>query len=343
MPLQNIFSLKADDRKIIEHIARKARIAPIEKAESVKGGANSRCFKLKTADKRYFLKIYPHSFDGRTRLLREYKFLKFLSENGIRTVANAYLADYELPAGLYSFIEGRSANRRITENDIEGAVSFIKALKQLSGLPLPSPGSGNIGPASEACFSLRDIICNLSERRKKLDSSSSEPLKKFLTGNFDLAFKEIKKRVRQSKMSQGVLAKEKRLLSPSDFGFHNAIRGGGGRLYFIDMEHAGWDDPVKMISDFLLHPQMKLTTKLKELFSGKIISLFDKKLEMRFRSVYPLYALKWSLIMLNEFTDRGWRRRQFSGKTKDVPESILSRQLKKAAGMVSIAREAYEK
>src|SRR3989338_3676078 len=187
MPLQNISSLKADERKIIEHIARKARITPIAEAESVIGGANSRCFKLKTADERYFLKIYPHSFDGRARLEREYKFLKFLSENGIRTVANAYLADYELPAGLYSFIEGRSANEKITENDIEGAVSFVKALKELSGLP----GSANIGPASEACFSLRDIICNLSERRKKLGSSSSKALKKFLTGDFDLAFKEL--------------------------------------------------------------------------------------------------------------------------------------------------------
>ncbi|OGG20456.1 hypothetical protein A3E72_04940 [Candidatus Gottesmanbacteria bacterium RIFCSPHIGHO2_12_FULL_43_26] len=338
MPLQNIFSLKADDRKIIERITRKARIAPIEIAEFVKGGANSRCFKLKTGDVWYFLKIYPQCFDGRTRLEREYKFLKFLSENGLERVAKTYLADYEIPAGLYSFIEGRNANRRITENDIEGAVSFVKDTKRLSGVP----GSGNIGPASEACFSIREIICNLSERRKKLDSSSSEPLKKFLQSDFDPTFEEIKVKIQGVKAAE-ILVKEKRFLSPSDFGFHNAIRGEDGRLYFTDMEHAGWDDPVKMISDFLLHPQMRLTDEQKGLFSGKIISLFDKELGIRLKTVYPLYALKWSLIMLNEFTGRGWQRRQFSGKTKDIPESILSRQLKKAAGMVSIAREAYEK
>src|SRR3990167_3910040 len=339
MPLQNIFSLKADDRKIIERITRKARIAPIEIAEFVKGGANSRCFKLKTGDVWYFLKIYPQCFDGRTRLEREYKFLKFLSENGLERVAKTYLADYEIPAGLYSFIEGRNANRRITENDIEGAVAFVKALKQLSGLP---PGSGNIGPASEACFSLRDIIRNLSQRRIRLSANSSNALKKFLQSDFDPTFEEIKVKIQGVKAAE-ILVKEKRFLSPSDFGFHNAIRGEDGRLYFTDMEHAGWDDPVKMISDFLLHPQMRLTDEQKGLFSGKIISLFDKELGIRLKTVYPLYALKWSLIMLNEFTGRGWQRRQFSGKTKDIPESILSRQLKKAAGMVSIAREAYEK
>src|SRR4029077_9202981 len=39
------------------------------------------------------------------------------------------------------------------------------------------------------------------------------------------------------------------ILSPSDFGFHNALVD-GGRVGFVDFEYAGRDDPAKLIGDF---------------------------------------------------------------------------------------------
>ena len=45
------------------------------------------------------------------------------------------------------------------------------------------------------------------------------------------------------------------VLSPSDFGFHNALLGPDGKLCFIDFEYAGWDDPAKLICDFFCQPQ----------------------------------------------------------------------------------------
>ena len=41
------------------------------------------------------------------------------------------------------------------------------------------------------------------------------------------------------------LPKETRCLSPSDFGFHNALLEATGKLRFVDFEYAGWDDPAK--------------------------------------------------------------------------------------------------
>src|SRR5262249_2973278 len=41
-----------------------------------------------------------------------------------------------------------------------------------------------------------------------------------------------------------------RRLSPSDFGFHNALRTESGRLRFLDFEYAGWDDLAKTVADF---------------------------------------------------------------------------------------------
>ena len=39
-----------------------------------------------------------------------------------------------------------------------------------------------------------------------------------------------------------------RCVSPSDFGFHNAIVRGSGEICFIDFEYAGWDDSAQVFS-----------------------------------------------------------------------------------------------
>src|SRR6202040_3710161 len=54
------------------------------------------------------------------------------------------------------------------------------------------------------------------------------------------------------------LPQEKRSLVPSDFGFHNSLRRMDGTLAFVDFEYFGWDDPVKLTADILLHPGMSL-------------------------------------------------------------------------------------
>ena len=96
---------------------------------------------------------------------------------------------------------------------------------------------------------------------------------------------------------------EARTLSPSDFGFHNAIRRPDGMLDFVDFEYFGWDDPAKTIVDFLLHPGMQLDDALKRRFAAGVCAAFAElpALPARTRIVYPLFGLKWGLILLNDF------------------------------------------
>jgi len=98
------------------------------------------------------------------------------------------------------------------------------------------------------------------------------------------------------------LPKKFQILSPSDFGFHNALLTKDG-LKFIDFEYFGWDDPVKLTCDFLLHPGMDLTDIQKTLWLKKMkeIFSFDKKFQQRLKVSYCLYGLCWCLIMLNVF------------------------------------------
>ena len=105
------------------------------------------------------------------------------------------------------------------------------------------------------------------------------------------------------------------VLSPSDFGFHNAGRRCDGALQFFYFEYFGWDDPAKLMADFLLHPGMKLTPELKQRFhAGARIALCgDAAFDARFPALYPLFGLCWCLILLNPFRPTYGARRSRSG------------------------------
>jgi len=57
-------------------------------------------------------------------------------------------------------------------------------------------------------------------------------------------------------MAQALPADET-CLSPSDFGFHNALVDPSGALSFLDFEYAGRDDPAKPVSDFFCQPKCR--------------------------------------------------------------------------------------
>lgn len=121
-----------------------------------------------------------------------------------------------------------------------------------------------------------------------------------------------------------------RTLSPSDFGFHNALRR-DGRMIFFDFEYFGWDDPAKTISDLLLHPGMGLALEQRRQFAqGLLEGLAMKPLALRTRLVFPLYGIKWCLILLNEFLLGALERRAFADQTGPSPKERQARQLAKA-------------
>ena len=129
-----------------------------------------------------------------------------------------------------------------------------------------------------------------------------------------------------------------RTLSPSDFGFHNALLQVDGSIVFLDFEYFGWDDPVKLASDFVLHPGMDLTLELKKRFLELMSDVFgaDKTFSMRLRASLPLYAMRWTMILLNEFLPERWARRVMAGAGGDR-DTILKTQLAKARAMVKRA------
>jgi hypothetical protein len=125
-------------------------------------------------------------------------------------------------------------------------------------------------------------------------------------------------------------------LSPSDFGFHNALADKDGKLYFMDFEYAGWDDPAKMVCDLFCQPEIPLPRWCYSYIVENVVKdLGDPDMQrQRIEMLLPVYKIKWCCIILNEFLPRGRSRRVFLKKTLK-PEVNKTNQLQKAMGIIT--------
>ena len=107
---------------------------------------------------------------------------------------------------------------------------------------------------------------------------------------------------------------ELRRLSPSDFGFHNALREAAGRLRFVDFEYAGWDDPAKLACDFFCQPALPVPMRFWSSFLANVTEDLPEAERQRRRIalLLPVYRIKWVTILLNDFHAVGNDRRRFA-------------------------------
>lgn len=326
---------------------------PVLAVERIGGGRNSRIFKLTLADgpplalKAYF----RHPGDNRDRLRTEFGAFEFLWRHGVRNVPQPVAADPARSWAAYEFIEGeRIEPGRAGAGELAAALDLAAQLRELSR----NPASRGLGAASEAFFSVAEILENIRARLERLRAvePQDEPglaLRDFLQGEL-APMLEAASRWSAARLAAAgqTLAQQldwsERTLSPSDFGFHNALRRPDGRVIFLDFEYFGWDDPAKMMSDFLLHPAMELSAELKRQFAGGLLRRFGDWpwLGARLEAVYPLFGLKWCLILLNEFLPEALRRREFAAVTATERAALQWQQLARARRMLQRVRGEYE-
>ena len=101
-------------------------------------------------------------------------------------------------------------------------------------------------------------------------------------------------------------------LSPSDFGFHNALADAGGTVTFLDFEYAGRDDPAKLVSDFFCQPEIPVPIRYHAAFIARLGLGLDAAGRARCRILLDAYRIKWTCIILNDFLPIGAARRAFA-------------------------------
>jgi len=295
----------------------------------IKSGRNSRVWRLEDVKCQWILKQYFRNVeDLRDRLGNEFSFLRLLHNNDIDIVPEPLDCNFEKGWGLYSMLPGKLVNS-VTKNYINQAADFVVKVNNLRTIP----EAQKIISASEACFSLKEHLELVRSRIKSLeriDQGSKIHIKvkelvyKKLLPSFEKICKSIQ--IKFSSTLEVRLATDEKILSPSDFGFHNILVD-NNKLYFLDFEYAGWDDPAKLLCDFTCQPEREISQNLSKTFSKKItgdLGLSDSLL--RSKEILPLYRLKWCCIFLNEFRNKDLLRRKFAGTESS---NLLSRQLEK--------------
>ncbi|MDE2330580.1 MAG: hypothetical protein KGK16_07360 [Bradyrhizobium sp.] len=323
----------------VTNVAANLAGRPIRSLEPVRAGGNNRLFAVSCdGGARFALKQYPRqASDSRDRLATEFRALQFMRQHGVTQVPAALASDPAAGFALYDWIDGRPPVASVAA--VDAAITFTRELQALGG----QDGASEMPEASEACFSPATIVAQVERRLSMLKSvTSTHPeLGAFLNGPYAAAATRAigysRTLCRDGQLDfDASIDPGKRCLSPSDFGFHNALACPDGRLVFLDFEYFGWDDPVKLTSDFLLHPGMNLPDDLGRHFHAGMMGLFgdDDGFATRLRGCLPLYALRWTMILLNEFLPDRWARRVMAG-VEGEHEQILSRQLDKARAMIA--------
>lgn len=339
--------------KLLEHLSALLN-EEIVSLKSIRAGGNSRVYQATSNHGRHYAikQYFTHPGDSRDRLATEFGALRFLWDQGVRVIPEPLAGAPSLGLGVYGFVSGEPATTQLRKEDVEAAVSLAAKLHELS----KRPAGHGLPAASEACFSLEALHSNLAARLARIRTAQQngtgapfQALADFLQEQLDPAWARLQQWSLAQYAAAGwhpaeELPRAERTLSPSDFGFHNAIRTADGGLIFLDFEYFGWDDPAKMISDFLYHPASNLPEALRPPFLKGMLSLFGSQsgLRTRLRAVYPLYGLKWCCILLNEFVPEFLQRRQFSGRTSPTavePKQWL--QLDKAKGMLTRVLSEY--
>jgi hypothetical protein len=311
---------------------------PVRQVSRQQGGGNNRLYRVEAADGRqYALKTYfKRPGDDRDRLGAEFGGLTFLRAQGVdRQVPRAVARDAERHCALFGWVDGDAVGQP-TPRDLFEALCFVLDLYRLA----QQPEAAALPLASEACLSGAEVARQIDRRLDRLLVIDDHRLRAFLIDTFAESYERHCNFAMAQYQGRGMNFAEPielsaLTLSPSDFGFHNAIRRADGRLVFIDFEYFGWDDPVKLVADFLLHPGMGLDVELRRRFRRGAAAVFggDHDFEARLRALFPLYAMRWCLILLNEFLPERWLRRDYAGAHPDR-DYALDNQLAKAKAML---------
>ena len=290
--------------------------------ERLGGGRNNRLFRVRTPARAAVMKWYFHSEDDtRDRLDCEYRFAAFAWKRDAGCVPQPLAFDADERVALYEFVHGREiAPGQIDADLVRQALTFYETVN--SGRN--NGDAAELPPASESCFTIDGHLRCVDERVRRLaeiesvDDLDSEA-RQFVATELIAAWERVAAGVRRAAERTGLsldeeLADASRCLSPSDFGFHNAIMEPTGRVRFIDFEYAGWDDPAKLVCDFFCQEAVPVPLEYFDRFaSAAVRHLADPEaLRQRIDMLLPVYRIKWCCIVLNDFLPTGRDRRGFA-------------------------------
>lgn len=302
--------------------------------DAIPGGGNNRVFSVFGTDGRYLAKAYyKDASDSRDRLNAEFSFLSYAWDAGIRCIPRPISSNTELNMGLYEYVDGRKLQPH--ELNLQHAMQAARFIHDLNSGARDS-GASSLATASEGGFSTQQHLSLIDARMRNLIEfpvvSEVDRQARLFVSELEGYWSRLKQKVSDEDVDvDAELRQLDRCISPSDFGFHNALIKESGEICFIDFEYAGWDDPAKMAGDFFSQPAIPVPLDFFDAFLNEALSFSPNKIALieRARRLLPVFQVKWCCIMLNEFLPEAAKRRRFANPTQD-PEQNKRLQLQKA-------------
>ena len=314
-------SLRAVTPPDASPLTRAANLGDATAITPLSGGRNNRVFRVDTAaGTPALLKSYFHSeADPRDRLAHEAGFTAFAVDRGLPQVPRLLGQDRARRIALFSFVEGRMLEpSEVDAARVGETIDFFVSLNRhrdsdiAAALPL----------GSEACLCTLEHLALTDGRIRGLDAIGDPAAAAFIEG-------ELKPRWAALHMPMAkrddAMAPAPRCLSPSDFGFHNALLDHAtDRLVFHDFEYAGWDDPAKVLGDFYHQPRRPAPRDTLDAFLAATADVLDLDAEARdrIRRLLPVYAFKWACIVLGPLLPAAAERRRFAGEPDPDPGAL---------------------
>ena len=272
--------------------------------EKVSGGTNNRLYKVISPTQNYLLKVY--GYDTEHRLDREFAALSVLPQIGFTEVPQAIAENKTEGYALYTYLPGASkVASNLTHADLLKIANYVIKLQAVK----PSDLKDELLGAHQACFSIQDYLRNIETRLVNFDlgiiEHPHEIIKNFDTHYHITTF--IKDKIAKlfiginpNKIDQ-VIPPEDRRLSPVDFGVHNMLFN-HDQISFIDLERFGWDDPRRLVAEFINHDQAAgISDADKQFFINYYQTVWNIPDQLRpdFTFIVKLFAIDWLTVILN--------------------------------------------
>jgi thiamine kinase-like enzyme len=311
-----------------------AELQHVTAVQRLSGGANNSVYVLHARRPSWVLKQYfSHAEDLRDRFGAEVAFYDFAWSHGIRCVPQLLAAARSRKMALIEFLPGRTLQAAdMNERLVVQATQFCQ---QLCDARRASPAV-SLPPAAESCFSIQQHLDCVDRRVQRLqriadDSDLQREVARFTSRDLLESWRALRTCVLEDCSSRGIsvvaeLGARERIVSPSDFGFHNAVLDDRGDVRFLDFEYAGWDDPAKLICDFFCQVKVPVARAWYPTFFAGIASRLPdpEAVRDRVKLLYPVYQVKWCCIVLNEFLPVGLARRKFSAGECESKTSLAA-------------------
>ena len=295
----------------------------------LKGGINNQVFRCGLNGHYWVIKAYlPNECNKHDRIKAELEFLQYANIVAPKHAPNLIAFDEIRKCLILEYIKGERypQGKAPAENELQVAGDFFYLLN--TNLDLAKEMINM--QAAEGFLSLSQHIANV---RSRLSSMSTDHLPcecknkgavllKRLHNQTDRILNELEHCIALGSIDD-TLDQMNCRVSPSDFGFHNAIRTIDGPK-FIDFEFAGWDDPAKTILDFLMQPKVPVSSSLFDI-SKVFNNNLARNIYRRSYQASPIIELKWATIILSVLNDSRMQTLAQNLDSKKIEDLVFMR------------------